>query len=69
MISVDTYKFFLLLFQQVAIEDTVSSLQHVLTSKGIENNYETLEDILLVKLNSSFLNKAIDNLSLFEDDV
>ncbi|XP_036329024.1 uncharacterized protein LOC118741222 [Rhagoletis pomonella] len=53
---------------QVAIEDTASSLKHVLTSKRIKNIYETLEDILLVKLNSSFLNTAIDNLSLFEDD-
>ncbi|XP_028898464.2 zinc finger BED domain-containing protein 4 [Zeugodacus cucurbitae] len=53
---------------QVTIERAFSTLRLVLTDYRNRLSQEVLENILLVKLNPSFLDSAIDNLSLFQDD-
>jgi len=45
-----------------------SSLKLVLSDNRNRLSHETLENILLVRLNSTHLDSAIDNLSLFEDE-
>ncbi|XP_073829183.1 uncharacterized protein [Musca autumnalis] len=52
---------------QVTVERAFSTLKLILTDSRNRMNHETLEDILLVKLNSAFINEAINKLSLFED--
>ncbi|XP_036317372.1 uncharacterized protein LOC118732350, partial [Rhagoletis pomonella] len=52
---------------QVTIERAFSTLRLVLTDYRNQLSQETLENILLVKLNPSFLDTAIETLPLFED--
>ncbi|KAH8252831.1 hypothetical protein KR032_001998, partial [Drosophila birchii] len=52
----------------VTIERAFSTLRLVLTDYRNRLSQEVLENILLVKLNPSFLDSAIDSLSLFQDD-
>ncbi|XP_046868368.1 uncharacterized protein LOC124460831 [Drosophila willistoni] len=53
---------------QVTIERAFSSLKLVLSDNRNRLSHETLENILLVRLNSNHLDSAIDNLSLFENE-
>ncbi|KAI8126496.1 putative AC transposase [Lucilia cuprina] len=53
---------------QVSVERAFSSLKFVLTENRNRLSKETLDNILLVKLNPSFLCEGIDNLTLFEQD-
>jgi len=52
----------------VTIERAFSTLKLVLTDYRNRLSAESLENILLVKLNPSFLETAIDNLPLFQED-
>ncbi|KAH8393125.1 hypothetical protein KR215_002950, partial [Drosophila sulfurigaster] len=52
----------------VTIERAFSTLRLVLTDYRNRLSQEVLENILLLKLNPSILDSAIDNLSLFQDD-
>ncbi|XP_034487200.1 uncharacterized protein LOC117791518 [Drosophila innubila] len=54
---------------QVTIERAFSSMKLVLSDNRNRLSHETLENILLVKLNSTHLDSAIDNLSLIENDI
>ncbi|XP_050338888.1 zinc finger BED domain-containing protein 4-like [Bactrocera neohumeralis] len=53
---------------QVSIERAFSALRLVLTDYRNRLSQDVLENILLVKLNPSFLDHAIDTLPLFEDE-
>nr|XP_044250883.1 uncharacterized protein LOC108069747 [Drosophila takahashii] len=53
---------------QVTIERAFSTLKLVLTDNRNRLSEETLENILLVKLNPNFLDAAIDTLPLFQND-
>ncbi|XP_043865087.1 uncharacterized protein LOC122757888 [Drosophila mojavensis] len=53
---------------QVTIERAFSSLKLVLSDNRNRLSHETLENILLVRLNSNHLDSAIENLSLFENE-
>ncbi|KAH8355875.1 hypothetical protein KR084_003912, partial [Drosophila pseudotakahashii] len=52
----------------VTIERAFSTLKAVLTDNRNRLSEETLENILLVKLNPNFLDAAIDTLPLFQTD-
>ncbi|XP_070073977.1 uncharacterized protein [Drosophila takahashii] len=52
---------------QVSIERAFSALRLVLTDYRSRLNQDVLENILLVKLNPSFLDSAIDTLPLFQE--
>ncbi|XP_037950632.1 uncharacterized protein LOC119681494 [Teleopsis dalmanni] len=53
---------------QVTIEPAFSSLKLILADQQNRVNHETLENILMVKLNPLFLDQAIDDMPLFESD-
>ncbi|XP_043867344.1 uncharacterized protein LOC122757843 [Drosophila mojavensis] len=53
---------------QVTIERAFSSLKLVLADNRNRLNHDTLENILLVKLNSYHLDGAIDSFPSFEDE-
>ncbi|KAI8116039.1 hypothetical protein CVS40_11832 [Lucilia cuprina] len=53
---------------QVTIERAFSSLKLIMTDNRNRMKHETLENILLVKLNSTYLDQVIETLPLFEDD-
>ncbi|XP_037930765.1 uncharacterized protein LOC119665611 [Teleopsis dalmanni] len=53
---------------QVTIERAFSSLKLILADNRNRLNHDTLENILLVKLNPSFLDQSIENLPLFEEN-
>uniref|UniRef100_A0A1I8PD83 HAT C-terminal dimerisation domain-containing protein n=1 Tax=Stomoxys calcitrans TaxID=35570 RepID=A0A1I8PD83_STOCA len=53
---------------QATLEGALSSLKHIVAGNRNQINHDTLENILLVKLNTSFIDKAIDTLPLFADD-
>ncbi|KAH8292959.1 hypothetical protein KR200_010267, partial [Drosophila serrata] len=52
----------------VSIERAFSTLRLVLTDYRNRLSQDVLENILLVKLNPSFLDVAIDTLPLFENE-
>ncbi|XP_053968436.1 uncharacterized protein LOC128869858 [Anastrepha ludens] len=52
---------------QVTIERAFSSLKLILTDNRNRLGQDMLEDILIVKLNPMYLDKAVNELSLFED--
>lgn len=52
----------------MTIERAFSALKLVLTDQRNRLSEETLENILLLKLNPNFLDAAIDNLPLFEEE-
>ena len=51
----------------MTIERAFSSLKLVLADDRNRITQDTLQDILIVKLNPKFLDKAIDELPLFEE--
>ncbi|KAH8234085.1 hypothetical protein KR038_001291, partial [Drosophila bunnanda] len=51
----------------VTIERAFSSLKLILADNRNRLNHDTLENILLVKLNSFHFDSAIDNFPLFEE--
>ncbi|XP_017140741.1 uncharacterized protein LOC108154836 isoform X1 [Drosophila miranda] len=53
---------------QVAMERQFSTLRLMLTDDWNQHGQETLENIFLVKLNPNFLESAIDQLPIFQND-
>lgn len=56
-------------FIQVTIERAFSSLKLILADNRNRLNHNTLENILIVKLNADYLDTAVETLQLFEEEV